>query len=125
MSEIKLNGYGDNFGFFKKDEAKKQNVEKEEVLATHQGSANSVAPEKMLDAMEILGAQNMASVNNKAQINLAAFLSDDRIASIEDSMKLFEKGVEKYAGAVQKEFGEALGEKAVYALAAEAFAKEN
>ena len=125
MSEIKLNGYGDNFGFFKKDEAKKQNVEKEEVLATHQGSANSVAPEKMLDAMEILGAQNMASVNSKAQINPAAFLSDDRIASIEDSMKLFEKGVEKYAGAVQKEFGEALGEKAVYALAAEAFAKEN
>jgi len=125
MSEIKFNSFNDNYNIFKKEESVSKQEEKAPVLETHQGSAFSVAPEKMISAMEMLGAQNLASVTKNSQVNPKDFLSDDRIASIEESMKFFEQGVEKYAGAVDKEFGGALGEKAVYALAAEAFAKEN
>ena len=48
--------------------------------------------------------------------------SDDRIKGIEDSMKLFEEGTEKYADAIKQEFGNMFSEDTVYALAANAFA---
>lgn len=124
MSEIKINNFNDNFGFYKKEEAKKEQPEEKQTLSTHQGSAFSVSPDKMLDAMSLLGAQNITSIN-KAQVNPTDFLTDEQIASIEASMKQFEKGTEKYVGLVKEEFGNILGEKAVYALAAETFAKEN
>ena len=125
MSNVHFNKFGGDYNLYnsKNDAPKTQEEEKkEQPIAQKQ---DGVAADKVLDAMSLLGAQNLAQVSNKVQIDPLEFLSEDRISSIEESMKLFEQGVEKYAGAVKEEFGTALGEKNIYALAAEAFSAED
>ena len=123
MNNLHINNFGGNYGFYDHDDAKAKKEEKEVKEEVIVNKLETVEPEKVLDALNLLGAQNMAKVS-KTQINPADFLSEERIASIEESMKLFEQGVEKYAGAVKEEFGNAFSDNVVYALAAEAFSRE-
>lgn len=121
MSEIKFN-VGSNYGFYQKDDSKpaaKEEAAKEAPVAPE---TKSVSADKVLDAMSFIGAQNIVHVNGKMPVNPTDFLSDDRIASIEDSMAEFEKGVEKYQKAIEAEFGSIFSEDTVLALAANAFA---
>lgn len=125
MSNVHINNFGNNWGYYQKQQtANSQNekeVQKEAPVAPKQ---KGVEADEIFSALNALGAQNFATVSGKNQINPADFLSEERIASIEDSMKLFEKGVEKYAGAIQEEFGDAFSDDVKYALAAEAFSRE-
>ncbi len=120
MSEIKFNAFNGGYGFYNKEETAQKPVEEEKSQVV-QNNTQNVAPDKVLDAMNLLGAQNISQISGKIQTNPANFLSEERISDIEKSMALFEQGVEKYAGSIKEEFGNVLGEKTVYALAAEAF----
>lgn len=125
MSNVHINNFGNNYGFYQNNNSSKPQVEKEakeEAIVAPKHEA--VEANEIMSAMSIMGAQNLAHVTAKNQVNPADYLSAERIASIEDSMKLFEQGVEKYAGAVQEEFGDIFSDETVYALAAEAFSKE-
>jgi len=124
MSNVHINNFGNNYGFYQNKPSKPQ-VEKEvKEEAAVAPKHEAVEASEIMSAMNIMGAQNLAHVTAKNQVNPTDYLSAERIASIEDSMKLFEQGVEKYAGAVQKEFGDIFSDETVYALAAEAFSKE-
>lgn len=122
MSEIKFNSLGGNYGFYQKDDSKPEIKEEAKNQAPSQES-KGVAPDKVLDALSFMGAQNFAQVNKPSIPDVSKYLSDDRIASIEDSINnVFDKGVEKYAEAIKAEFGNAFSEETIYALAANAFA---
>ncbi len=82
----------------KADESKAEELRKE--------SISTFNPDKMLDAMETQGLQNLAQVNlvSKKEVNPAEFLSEDRIADIEAMMGEFEIGVNKIADVLEEEF---------------------
>lgn len=125
MSEVKFNNFGinNNYGAINDKENLKKETEKKDEGQPVVAQQKSAEADKVLDALNLIGAQNFAQIST-TKIDPARFLSDERIASIEESMKLFEKGVEKYAGAIKEEFGSNLSEEAVYALAAETFGRE-
>ncbi len=119
MSEVQLNGLKGNYGFYQKENSKpvveeettKQTLDKSNL---HQASAESV-----MNALSLIGQQNLVHVASAkpAAVDPAKYLSQERIASIENSMKTFEAGVEKYASAFKAEFG--LSDGAAMELAAQ------
>lgn len=125
MSNVHINNFGNNWGFYQKQQTTNSQNEKELQKETPVTSKQKgVEADEIFSALSVLGAQNFAAVSGKNQINPADYLSEERIASIEESMKLFERNVEKYAGAIQEEFGDAFSDDVKYALAAEAFSRE-
>ncbi len=123
MSEIHLRGSIGNWNFYQNQNPKTENKEiKETKSDLSQNEAKQANPNNVLDALNVIGKQNIAmiSVNNQ-EIDPAKYLSDDRIASIENSMAEFEKGVSKYSEAIKKEFGNVLSDDAINELAANAF----
>ena len=86
-----------------------------------------------LSGDEVLNAMNLKGLLNKAQmgvnsINPRDYLSEERIKDIEDSMFVFEKGVEAHVEMIKEEFGgmpnSPLSEAGMYELAARAFAQD-
>lgn len=122
MSEVHFGGLSGNYGYYQNDNSNKKAEENNFHQASVAPEAKSADPSKVLDALSFMGAQNFVKVTGKAPVNPSDFLSDDRIKGIEDSMKLFEEGTEKYADAIKQEFGNMFSEDTVYALAANAFA---
>ena len=122
MSEVHFNGLSGNYNYYQSDDSKKKAEEKNIQQASSAQEAKSADPNKVLDALSFIGAQNFVKVAEKTPVNPSDFLSDDRIKNIEDSMKLFEEGTEKYADVIKAEFGNVFSEDTVYALAANAFA---
>ena len=121
MSEVKFNNLGGNYNFYQKEQ--KPDVKEEAPKAQVAPEHKSVKSEDVLNAMSLMGAQNFAQVSAKS-VNQTKELSQDRISSIEDSMKLFEAGVNKYADAINAEFGGMFSEETTLALAANMFARE-
>lgn len=122
MSEVQFGGLKGNYGFYQKDNVKPQEKEAAKETQKAPEKTESANPEKVLDALNLMGAQNFAQVQGKLSVNPAKYLSDERISSIEASMADFEKGVNKYAEAIEAEFGSAFSEDTKLALAANAFA---
>ena len=128
MDEIsKINIFGHQAISKMNDElSKKQSQkpqDKEEVK--EQGFKNT-----QLSGDEVLNAMNLKGLMNKAQmgvnsINPRDYLSEERIKDIEDSMLIFDKGVEEHAEMIREEFGKMpnppLSEAGIYELAARAF----
>ncbi len=123
MSEVQFNGLKGNFNFYRKEDSKPVVEEQNQQLAPA-ADKKEVPADKVLDAMEFLGQQNLAYVSGKINVDPAKYLDEARISSIQDSMAAFEKGVEKYAGAIKAEFGNVLSDDTVLALAANSFALE-
>lgn len=121
MSEVQFNGLKGNYGFYKQDDSKPAEEKAEEKVVVAQEN-KGVAADKVLDAMQLLGAQNFAQVKNNTTVNPKDHLTDERITSIENSMNVFEKEVQKYADVIKAEFGSTLSEDAIMALAANTFA---
>ena len=124
MSEVNFGKLGNDYNFYQKNEQNKPKAEEKEQNAPISAEDKSVPADKVLDALDFLGVQKFASVSAKNSINPADFLSEDRISSIEESMKLFEEGVEKYASAINDEFGDLLDEQTTLSLAANMMIKE-
>jgi len=84
----------------------------------------SVNREDLLNAMNMVGFQNMSQIssNNSSEVNPQEFLDEGRIADIEAMMMEFENGVSQIADAIAEEFPE-LSEEARSALAARIFAQ--
>lgn len=79
------------------------------------------AGEEVLDSMNLMGLMNKAQIGVKS-VNPRDYLSEDRIKDIEESMGIFEKGVEEHAKVIREEFGQIpLSEATINALAAQAF----
>ena len=126
MDEIsKINIFGHTAVSKTNDEnMKKQNSKPEDkgdVKEKNSDGSAKISSETVLDAL------NMQAIANKAQmgvksINPRDYLSEERIKDIEDSMGVFEKGVEEHAAIIKQEFGALqLSEAAVNELAAQSF----
>ena len=87
-------------------QAKEEKADENKAEELRKESISTFNPEKMLDAMETQGLQNLAQVNmvSKKEVNHAEFLTEDRIADIEAMMGDFEAGVGKIADVLEDEF---------------------
>ena len=84
----------------------------------------SVNRDDLLNAMNMVGMQNMSQISPKSpdEINPQEFLDEGRIGDIEAMMMEFESGVNRVAEAIGNEFPE-LSEETRNALAARIFAQ--
>lgn len=122
MSEVQFNGLSGNYGFYLKNDSKSASEEETVQNSSAASEAQSADPDKVMEALSFIGAQNYINVAGKMPVDPADYLSEERIGDIEDSIKLFEEGTDVYAEAIKAEFGDLFSEDTVYALAANAFA---
>ncbi len=81
---------------------------------------------QMMDSLDLAARYNAASLGFK-QIDPSKYLTPDRIADIEASMVVFDKGVNAHLGALKQEFGhlsefDSLSEADKMEMAAKSFA---
>ncbi|MCD8024332.1 MAG: hypothetical protein LUE64_02230 [Candidatus Gastranaerophilales bacterium] len=124
MSEVQFSGLKGNYSFYQKDDSAAVTDEAKTQETGVSSEAKGADPDKVMDALAYIGAQNLVNISGKMPVNPADYLSEESIASIEESMTQFEEGVEKYADVIKAEFGGMFSEDQVYALAAGAFALE-
>ena len=117
------------FGHSKINKANDENMQKQNSKAEDKGDVKEkksdadtkVSSEAVLDALNLQAIANKAQMGVKS-INPRDYLSEERIKDIEESMGVFEKGVEEHAAIIRQEFGSlALSEVAINELAAQAF----
>ena len=90
-----------------------------------EGNSKSVNRDDLLNAMNMVGLQNLPQVTSAGtkEVNPAEFLDEGRIADIEAMMAEFETGVNEIADVIGEELPE-LSEANKNALAARIFAQE-
>lgn len=123
MSEIKFNNFSTGYNLYNdvNKETKKEETVKEQVKPENKPQAEA---KDVLDAMSYLGAQNLVNVSGKISVDPAKYLSDERIASIEESMALFEQEASRNAGLIKEEFGGLIDDKTALTLGANVFANQ-
>lgn len=124
VNQVRFGSY--SIGNSQTNQKRNEKPSEEAILNAQSGVNIQSKDEETLDALKMLGMQNMVQVNaaGKKEVNPVDYLSADRISDIEAMMGEFESGVETITNAIEAEFPGAFADDKKYALAASIFAAE-
>ena len=104
-----------------KTQENEETVKKDENEQAKAQVTDHKSPNDILDAMALSGSQNQAVLGLK-KVDPTQYLSPERIQDIQESMGVFEQGVQANLAAINQEFGDMgndLSESYKYELAAQ------